>query len=308
MAPPQAEPEGPRGILTDTGGNRPTNFDQRLLANAGPGEELTDQSTLAWSRAMRDEADEIAKRTQGGYGNYMDQTSELMPEWLRHELELTSRNPYAATRLDAANQLWDAQRTRDVRPPPEWERWPSRNGMRSWDSGAHGRRSVRFGDAEVLTVAVEADDLVINSKQIVTRKTSSDMPWWTGSGINRAADPLNTNEAVRHVPTPRLPTDRPSYPSSWRASRQPGFGRLEDAPGTFPFNARERVITALMQGERLGASHIDILQGSLDAAVRANHVQHREWLKMTALIRNLRYGSILGDVQPYAAHARLGDA
>ncbi len=219
-------------------------------------------------------------------------------------------NPDAWRRKDAANQLWDAQRGRDVRPPSEWARMPDPNGMRSLDQTGwrlpptdrpRVRKSVRFGDAEVLTVAADAEDVrkMRNQGRDLTNGNAA-IPWWTGSGINRTTDPLNTDEAVRHVPTPRPATDRKGYPSSWRASRQPGFGRLADAPGSFPFNAREQMITELMQGKRVDASHIDLLQSSFGDAVRADRVQHREWLKMNALIRDLRYGVVLGDTRPFA--------
>ena len=176
-----------------------------------------------------------------------------------------------------------------------------RNGVAcvSWDSAALGRGSVRFGDSDVLTVAVEAEDVSVNSKQIVTRRTGSEMPWWTGSGINRAADPLNSDKAIRHVPTPRMPTDQTTRPSSWRATRQPGFGRRASAPGVFPFNAREQIVADLMQGKRLDARHIDALQTTLDDVVRADRIRDRQWRKMTALIRDLRNGTVLGDTGPF---------
>ena len=295
--PPQgvdaAVPE-PRSILRNRGEpSYPIDFDPRLVINSGPeGEELTDQSTVAWSRRMRDEARQISQRTQGEFGNATDEAVASQPGWIRRERELGSRNPYAAVRTDAANELWGTHHPGDARPP-------ERRGMRSWDNAALGRGSVRFGEADVLTVAVEAEDVSVNSKQIVTRRTGSEMPWWTGSGINRAADPLNSDEAIRHVPTPRMPTDQTTRPSSWRATRQPGFGRRAPAPGGFPFNAREQIVVDLMQGKRLDARHIDALQGPLNDAVRTDRIRHREWRKMTALIRDLRNGTVLGDTGPF---------
>lgn len=262
------------------------------MINSGPeGEELTDQGMFAWSRRMRDEARQIAQRTQGDFGNAMDEAVANQPGWIRRERELGSRNPYAAVRTDAANELWDTHR-------PGAARAPERRGMRSWDSAALGRGPVRFGDADVLTVAVEAEDVSVNSKQIVTRRTGSESPWWTGSGINRAADPLNSDEAIRHVPTPRMPTDQLTRPSSWRATRQPGFGRGAPAPAVFPFNAREQIVADLMQGKRLDARPIDAPQGTLDDAVRTDRIRHRQWRKMTALIRDPRNGTVLGDTGP----------
>ena len=210
---------------------------------------------------------------------------------------------------DETMELW-AQRGRDLRPPSEWERMPDTGGPRSWDNRGwqmpptdrpRMRKSVRFGDADVLTVAADAGDVrKIQNQWRDLDNRNAIMPWWTGSGVNRATDPLNTGEAVRHVPTPRLPTDRLGYPSNWRASRQPGFGRRADAPGAFPFNAREQMITELMQGKRVDASHIDLLQGALNDAVRTERVQYKEWVKMSALIRHLKYGVVLGDSRPYA--------
>ena len=288
-------PEPPPGILRNReGGAYPIDFDPRLAINSGPeGEELTDQSTLAWSRRMRDEAIEISQRTQGELGNAMDEAISNQPGWIRRERELGSRNPYAAVRTDAANELWTIRRPGEPQPP-------GRGGMRSWDNAALGRGSVRFGEADVLTVAVEAEDVSVNSKQIVTRRIGgSETAWWTGSGINRAADPLNGDDAIRHVPTPRMPTDQTTRPSSWRATRQPGFGRRAPAPGVFPFNAREQIIADLMQGKRLDARHIDALQGTLNDAVRTDRIRHRQWRKMTALIRDLRNGTVLGDTGPF---------
>ena len=287
-------PEPPRGILRNReGASSPIDFDPGLVINSGPeGEELTDQGTLAWSRRMRAEARQIAQRTQGDIGNAMDEAVANQPGWIRRNRELGSRNPYAVVRTHAANELWDTRR-------PGAARAPERRGMRSWDSAALGLGSVRFGDSDVLTVAVEAEDVSVNSKQIVTRRTGSEMPWWTGSGINRAADPLNSDKAIRHVPTPRMPTDQTTRPSSWRATRQPGFGRRASAPGVFPFNAREQIVADLMQGKRLDARHIDALQTTLDDAVRTDRIRHRQWRKMTALIRDLRNGTVLGDIGPF---------
>ena len=47
-------------------------------------------------------------------------------------------------------------------------------------------------------------------------------------------------------------------------------------------------------------THYAPLQGVLNDAVRANRVRHREWLKMNALLRSLRYGDVLGDSRPFA--------
>ena len=288
-------PEPPRSILRNRGGPAyPPDFDRRLVVNSGlDGEEFTAQSTLAWSRPMRDQASQISQRTQGEFGNAMDEAVANQPGWIRRERELGSRNPYAAVRTDAANELWAIRRPGEPRPP-------GRGGMRSWDNAALGRGSVRFGEADVLTVAVEAEGVSVNSKQIVTRRTGgSETPWWTGSGINRAADPLNGDESIRHVPTPRMPTDQTTRPSSWRATRQPGFGRRAPVPGVFPFNAREQIVADLMQGNRVDARHIDALQGTLDDAGRTDRIRHREWRKMTALIRDLRNGTVLGDTGPF---------
>ena len=288
-------PEPPRSILRNRGGPAyPPDFDRRLVVNSGlDGEEFTAQSTLAWSRPMRDQASQISQRTQGEFGNAMDEAVANQPGWIRQERELGSRNPYAAVRADAANELWAIRRPGEPRPP-------GRGGMRSWDNAALGRGSVRFGEADVLTVAVEAEGVSVNSKQIVTRRTGgSETPWWTGSGINRAADPLNGDESIRHVPTPRMPTDQTTRPSSWRATRQPGFGRRAPVPGVFPFNAREQIVADLMQGNRVDARHIDALQGTLDDAGRTDRIRHREWRKMTALIRDLRNGTVLGDTGPF---------
>lgn len=307
----QAQPQGPRGILrnADAGGG-PVGLENSRIVNRGPdGENVPDEIMELWTQRMLTESNEEAARRQGDFANYMDQMAGLRTPTQQME-DGVSLNPYAASRVEAANQVWDTQRGLELSPPSEWERMPDTDGTRSWDHRGwqlpptdrpRMRKSVRFGDAEVLTVAADAEDVrKIQNQWRDLDNGNAIMPWWTGSGINRTTDPLNTGEAVRHVPTPRLPTDRKCYPSSWRASRQPGFGRLADAPGAFPFNAREQMITELMQGKRVDASHIDLLQGGLNDAVRAERVQHKEWVKMTALIRHLKYGVVLGDSRPYA--------
>ena len=304
-------PHGPRGILrnADAGGG-PVGLDNSRIINRGPnGENVPDEIMELWAQRMLDESNEAAHGSQGGYGNYMDQMAELRTRHQQME-DRVARNPYAAARVEAANQMWDAQRGRDVRPPAEWDRAVDRNGMRSWDHNGwrlpptdrpRVRKSVRFGGADVLAVPFDAEDVRKARNQFRDMdQGNAALNWWTGSGINRPTEALDADEAVRHVPAPRLATDRPNYPSSWRASRQPGFGRLADAPGTFPVNAREQMITELMQGKRLDSSHIDLLQGTLSDAVRADRVQHREWLKMNALLRSLRGGVVLGDTRSFS--------
>ena len=307
----QTQPQGPRGILrnADAGGG-PVGLDSSRIVNRGPdGENVSEEILELWAQRMLDESNEAGRRNQGGYANYMDAMADVRTRIQQME-DRAALNPYAAARVDAANQMWDAQRTVDLRSPSEWSRMPDTGGMRSWDHTGwrmpptdrpRMRKSVRFGDAEVLTVAADGEDVrKIRNQWRDLDDGNAIMPWWTGSGINRTTDPLNTDEAVRHVPTPRMP-DRKGYPSSWRASRQPGFGRVAEAPGAFPFNARERIITDLMQGKRIDASHIDLLQGTLNDAVRAGGVQHREWLRMTALVRDLKYGVVLGDRRTFAS-------
>ena len=304
-------PQGPRGILrnADAGGG-PVGLEEGRIINRGPdGENVPDEIMELWAQRMLDESNEAARRTQGGFGNYMDETAALRTRYQQME-DGAALNPYAAARVEAANRMWDAQRGRDVRPPSEWERMPDANGMRSWDHNGwelpptdrpRVRKSVRFGAADVLAVPFDAEDVrkARGQFQDLDQRNAA-LSWWTGSGINRPTEALDADEAVRHVPTPRLATDRPSYPSSWRATRQPGFGRLADAPSTFPVNAREQMITELMQGKRLDSSHIDLLHGTLDDAVRADRVQHREWLKMNALLRSLRGGVVLGDTTSFS--------
>ena len=316
IEPPPAQaveeaPQGPRGILrnADAGGG-PVGLEEGRIINRGPdGETVPDEIMELWAQRMLAESNEAALGNQGGYGNYMDQMAELRTRHQQME-DQVSRNPYAAARVEAANQMWDAQRGRDVRPPAEWDRAVDRNGMRSWDHNGwrlpptdrpRVRKSVRFGGADVLAVPFDAEDVRKARAQFRDLdQGNAALSWWTGSGINRPTEALDADEAVRHVPAPRLATDRPSYPSSWRASRQPGFGRLADAPGTFPVNAREQMITELMQGKRLDSSHIDLLQGTLNDAVRADRVQHREWLRMNALMRSLRGGVVLGDTRSFS--------
>ena len=297
----EAAQQGSRGILKnrEPGGGR-VNLDSNRIVNQGPDEHATELRLELWSERMVDEANAEALRNQGGYGHYMDATANLRPRWQQQE-DAVGLNPYAAARVDAANQLWDAQRGVDTRAPSEWSRMPDPGGYRSWDSGARGRKSVRFGDAEVLTVFADAEDVRKARNQFRDLDAGNAiMPWWTGSGINRPTEALDLDEAVRHVPTPRGPGDRRGYPSKWRAARQPGFGRVADAPGAFPFNAREQVIADLMKGQRIEVSHLDAMHGVVDDSVRAGRVRHKEWLDMSALLRSLRYGTVLGDSRPFA--------
>ena len=303
------EPRGRRGILKkpDPDAAPPrVSLDDGRAVNQGPDTEtVSDLDMRIWAERLRAEASEQATRSQGGFGNYMDQVASMRPPPTDEEMmanRMSVANPYAYNRVEAANQLWDAQRLRDARPPSEWDRWPSRQGFRSWDQSAQSRRSVRFGDASVVTVYADADDVrrITNQWRDLDAGNAA-MPWWTGSGINRPTDAINADEAVRHVPTPRTMDSRRGYPSKWRAGRQPGFGRLADSPGAFPFSPREQLIADLMRGQRVDASHIDLLQDTLNEGVRANRVRHKEWLDMNALLRSLRYGVVLGDSsRPFA--------
>ena len=265
-----AEPEAPSSILARRpDDNLYVNFDESRLINHGPEGEFTDEAAGQYARATRVEARREGLRRQGAVAEFMNERARLRtPEQLR--ADAAKKNSYAAARVDAANQMWQA-------PPANRPR---------------RRANVRFGAAEMLTVAADADDLAAAKAQKDARYAGdAELTWWRGSGVNRAVDPLNTDEAIRHVPTPRNPGDRRRH-STWAPSRVPGFGRQADAPGAFPFNARERMLAALMQGSRLDAGHIDLLQGTLADAMRADSVQHGEWLKMTALIGDLRHGDV----------------
>ena len=305
----ESKPAGRRGILKkpDPDAAPPRiSLDDSRVVNRGPDTDTaSDLDMEMWAERINAEAGEEAARSQGGFGNYMDQVAGMRPPPTAEETmanRMSVVNPYAHDRVEAANQLWDAQRLRDVRPPSEWDRWPSRQGFRSWDQSAQSRRSVRFGDASVVNVYADADDVrKIRNQWRDLDAGNAAMPWWTGSGINRPTDAIDADEAVRHVPTPRTMDSRRGYPSNWRAGRQPGFGRLADSPGAFPFSTREQLIADLMQGQRVDASHIDLLQDTLDQGVRANRVRHKEWLDMNALLRSLRYGVVLGDSsRPFA--------
>ena len=272
-----AQSQGPRSILKP-GDPGPIDLSEGRIVNRGPdGEYISDESVRLWSLDTMEAANAESILRQGGFGNYMDALANQRSPWQRMADNATM-NPYAVARTDAANQMWDTMRIRDTRPPSEWPRAPTRQGMRSWDNAARGRKSVRFGDASVLTVGADAEDVLAIRTQ--WRELGTDdvaMPWWTGSGINRATEPLNADEAVRHVPTPRTANSRPGFPSKWRAGRQPGFDRLADAPGAFPFSTREQLVLDLMQGQRIDVRHIDVLAGALDDAARTGWVRNKEW-------------------------------
>lgn len=290
-----AQAQGPQGILKN-GDPGPIDMSDGRAVNRGPdGEDITDESVKAWNRAMIADANTEAILRQGGIGNYMDVMAEQRTPYQRMADDV-ALNPYAAARTDAANQMWDTMRVRDTRPPSEWSRFPNRQGMRSWDNAARSRKSVRFGDASVVMVGADAEDvLAIKTQWSELDAGDSAMPWWTGSGINRGTDPINADEAVRHVPTPRPANSVPGYPSKWRAGRQPGFDRLADAPGAFPFSTREQMVLDLMQGQRIDVRHIDFLEGALDDAVRTGWVRNKEWRKMAELLRSLRHGAAAGE-------------
>ena len=295
------ENSGPRGILTNTGEPGLVDLDSSRAINRGPdGEDVTGLSLRLWTERIHNDADLLSMRTQGGFGSYMDQVANFRPEELAEADEL-STNPYAAARIEAANRLWADMVVPETRPQSQWDRFPAPHSMRTWDNGARGRKSVRFGNAEVMTVYADLEDVrKIQNQWRDVDAGDAIMPWWTGSGVNRATEPLNLDEAVRHVPTPEAGQSRSFRGSAWRASRQPGFGRLAVEPGAFPFSSRETMIADLMRGNRLDVNQVDALTGALNDAVRANRVEHKEWLKMSALLRSVRYGEVLGDTRPFA--------
>ena len=270
-AAPADQPRGILGNAAEGGGN--VDLGAHRVVNQEP-TDYTDEAMREWIRGdegTRAQARLDSTGTQGSTADYMDGAAGARPPAQRLEDD-AAKNPYVAARTDAANVMWNDT---PVRPPK-----PANS----------KRKGVRFGNAEVLEVAIDADDLRLMKQQKAARRgDDAELPWWRGTGVNRATDPLNTDEAVRHVPTPRMAGDK-RYRSTWQATRQPGFGRLADMPGTFPVNTREEMITELMQGKRLDATHIDLLQTGLDNAMEANRVKHREWLKMSSLVRDLRNG------------------
>ena len=273
-AAPADQPRGILGNAAEGGGN--VDLGTHRVVNQEP-TDYTNEAMREWIRGdegTRAQARLDSTRTQGSTADYMDGAAGARAPAQRLEDE-AAKNPYVAARSEAANVMWNDT---PVRPPK-----PANS----------KRKGVRFGNAEVLEVAIDAEDLRLMKQQKAARRADdAELPWWRGTGVNRATDPLNTDEAVRHVPTPRMAGDK-RYRSTWQATRQPGFGRLADAPGTFPVNAREEMIAELMQGKRLDATHIDLLQSGLDNAMEANRVKHREWLKMSSLVRDLRNGGAL---------------
>ena len=254
-------PQGPRGILrnADAGGG-PLGLGEGRIINRGPdGENVPDEVMELWAQRMLGESNEAARGNQGGYGNYMDQMAELRTRHQQME-DRVALNPYAAARVGGGEP--------DVGRPARAGRstaggvGPRSGPQRHAELGSQWLAAAADGPccgcANRSASAARTCGRCRSTRRTCARRATqfrdldqgnAALSWWTGSGINRPTEALDADEAVRHVPAPRLATDRPSYPSSWRASRQPGFGRLADAPGTFPVNAREQMITETHAGQ-----------------------------------------------------------
>ena len=140
------------------------------------------------------------------------------------------------------------------------------------------RKSVRFGDAEVLTVAADAEDVrkMRNQGRDLANGNAA-MPWWTGSGINRTTDPLNTDEAVRQVPTPRS-GDRGTGTIAHHAALS--YITRDDTPRVWASRHRQLGVTLRILGEQ--ENRTDVLRhaaASTDAALSAmSHTDRpQEW-------------------------------
>ena len=167
-------------------------------STAGPdGENVPDEIMELWAQRMLGESNEAARQEPGRLRQLHGPDGGVADHRQQQMEDRAARNPYAAARVEAANQMWDAQRGRDVRPPAEWDRmqWtPTARGAGIKPAGGCRRRTARgrasrsaSADADVLAVAVRrggrAQDRTASSGTW-TRATPR-CRWWTGSGINR---------------------------------------------------------------------------------------------------------------------------
>ena len=72
------------------------------------------------------------------------------------------------------------------------------------------------------------------------------------NGVLDTVETMDTSQSVRHVPTPSR---------RWQPTRTPGFGRVADSAGAFPFNDRERFIADIMKGERISDFQVELFRG-----------------------------------------------
>ena len=184
-------------------------------------------------------------------------------------------------------------------------------------------KEVRFGDARILEVLADGEDVRLRGEQwdravgdpVGWRRPNwevaaplliegGDAPWWEGGGLlNRAAAPLDPDAAIRHVPTPEE-YRRNGQLSTWRAGRQPGFGRVH-TPGAPRFSDREVILTRLMQGVPLDARHIELL---LDASDVANTTARtREGTRLALLVNDLEIASLYGRFSPQTVAQVIAD-
>ena len=72
------------------------------------------------------------------------------------------------------------------------------------------------------------------------------------NGVLDTVETMDTSQTIRHVPSPSR---------RWQPTRTPGFGRVADTAGAFPFNDRERFIADIMKGERITDFQVELLRG-----------------------------------------------
>ncbi|MCY3811457.1 MAG: hypothetical protein OXH15_06655 [Gammaproteobacteria bacterium] len=283
----RAPDEQPAGILKNPDADPgPINFDEGRIINQNPADD--DERTLrVWVEQAQAESTDEALAHQGDIGNYMDLRASQRPY---SDDDLMTANIYARKRLDGANEAWNPFMPGSA---------PGSEGVRSWDDAAANRKTVRFGDAEVVGVGYDAEDvLAVENQRATRRKRDAAEPWWSGSGINHSTEAINRDEAVR------LPVAQGGDAVGREATR-------------YPFRAREQIVLELMRGQRLDVDQIRLLEGTLGAAVppiatvddalAGNWIKDKQWRSMAELFVTLRDGVATPQTTDWDALARMLD-
>ena len=102
-----------------------------------------------------------------------------------------------------------------------------------------------------------------------------------GKSVEDMVDGVDAGQAIRHVEMPN---------ARWAPTRQPGFGRTASSAGDFPFSLRERLVNALMQGQRLDAESMAKLKSEFVSARTTRYssaASKSDWLKMAMTLRDI---------------------
>ena len=108
------------------------------------------------------------------------------------------------------------------------------------------KRRVGFGDVQSVTFRVqEGTELSKHGKPL---KSAVD-----------ASSVLDLDTTLRYSLDPTTKAKIVTTPEGWQATRTPGFGRMANASGDFPFSQREQMLTQIMKGQKLSSEQLDLL-------------------------------------------------